>query len=94
MRPAGAGRSLRGQSHAATDAMALRLACPLGGREAAQDKLVAGQFAVVPGGAHGVIADGCVPLVVAQFVADGSARGLDATCVGRFEPPPFAISSP
>ena len=53
-----------------------------------------GRLLVVPGGAHGVIADGCVPLVVAQFVADGSARGLDTTCVGRFKPPPFAISSP
>ena len=53
-----------------------------------------GRLLVVPGGAHGVIADGCVPLVVAQFVAEGSARGLDTTCAGRFEPPPFAISSP
>jgi pimeloyl-ACP methyl ester carboxylesterase len=53
-----------------------------------------GRLLVVPGGTHGVIADGCMPLVVAQFVADGSARGLDTTCVGRFKPPPFAISSP
>jgi pimeloyl-ACP methyl ester carboxylesterase len=53
-----------------------------------------GKLLVVRGGAHGVIADGCVSLVVAQFVADGSARGLDTTCVGRFAPPPFVISSP
>jgi pimeloyl-ACP methyl ester carboxylesterase len=53
-----------------------------------------GRLLVVADGAHGVIADGCVPLVVAQFVAEGSARGLDPTCVGRFKPPPFALSSP
>ena len=49
---------------------------------------------VVRGGAHGVIEDGCVPLVVAQFIGEGTARGLDTACVGRFSPPPFAISSP
>ncbi|MGZ4400778.1 MAG: alpha/beta fold hydrolase [Gaiellaceae bacterium] len=53
-----------------------------------------GRLLVVQGGAHGVIGDGCVPLVVAQFVAEGSARGLDTTCVERFDPQPFALSSP
>ncbi len=53
-----------------------------------------GRLLVVHGGAHGVVADGCVPRVVAQFVADGTAGALDTSCVGRFRPPPFAISSP
>ncbi len=39
-----------------------------------------GRLVSVPGLAHGVIAYGCLRLVVARFVARGSARGLDASC--------------
>jgi hypothetical protein len=53
-----------------------------------------GRLLVVHGGTHGVVADGCMPQVVGQFIADGTARALDTACLGRFRPPPFALSSP
>ena len=53
-----------------------------------------GRLLVVHGGTHGVVADGCVPLVVGRFVSEGTARALDTACVGLFRPPPFALSSP
>ena len=46
----------------------------------------------MPGLAHGVIAYGCLRLVVARFVAAGSARGLDAGCARRVPLPPFELS--
>ena len=42
-----------------------------------------GRLITVPGLAHGVIAYGCLRLVVARFVAAGSARGLDAELCPR-----------
>jgi hypothetical protein len=46
----------------------------------------------VPGLAHGVIAYGCLRLLVARFVAAGSARDLDASCARRVPVPPFELS--
>ena len=51
-----------------------------------------GRLIIVPGAAHGVIAYGCLRLVVARFVAAGSARGLDAGCARRVPLPPFELS--
>ena len=48
-----------------------------------------GRLVVVPGAGHGVIGDGCVSTLVAQFVARASAAGLDIACVRRFALPPF-----
>ncbi len=45
-----------------------------------------GRFIAVPGLAHGVIAYGCLRLLVARFVAAGSARGLDAGCARAHAP--------
>ena len=42
--------------------------------------------------AHGVIAYGCLRLVVARFVAAGHARGLDASCARRVPLPRFELS--
>jgi pimeloyl-ACP methyl ester carboxylesterase len=44
---------------------------------------------VVPGAGHGTINRGCVPELMARFLADGSARGLDPECLTRVKRPPF-----
>ncbi|HST19092.1 MAG TPA: alpha/beta fold hydrolase [Gaiellaceae bacterium] len=49
-----------------------------------------GRLIVVSGGGHGVIDRGCLPALVARFVARGTASGLDASCARRIELPPFA----
>jgi pimeloyl-ACP methyl ester carboxylesterase len=51
-----------------------------------------GRLVSVPGLAHGVIAYGCLRLVVARFVAAGTARGLDASCASRVPLPRFELS--
>jgi pimeloyl-ACP methyl ester carboxylesterase len=48
-----------------------------------------GRLVVVPGGAHGVLEQGCLPVVVAEFVARGTAHGLDTRCVRLVQPPQF-----
>jgi pimeloyl-ACP methyl ester carboxylesterase len=48
-----------------------------------------GRLVVVAGAGHGAIDYGCVPVLVARFVARGGARGLDASCVRRAALPPF-----
>jgi pimeloyl-ACP methyl ester carboxylesterase len=50
-----------------------------------------GRLVVVAGATHGVLEQGCLPVVVAQFVAAGTARGLDTSCVRRIGQPPFVI---
>ena len=51
-----------------------------------------GRLLVVHGLAHGVIAYGCLRLVVARFVAAGHVRGLDARCADRVPLPRFELS--
>jgi pimeloyl-ACP methyl ester carboxylesterase len=51
-----------------------------------------GQLVSVPGLAHGVIAYGCLRLVVARFVARGSARSLDIGCTRVVGLPRFELS--
>jgi pimeloyl-ACP methyl ester carboxylesterase len=51
-----------------------------------------GRLLVVHGLAHGVIAYGCLRLVVARFVAAGNVSGLDARCAGRVPLPSFELS--
>jgi pimeloyl-ACP methyl ester carboxylesterase len=51
-----------------------------------------GRLVTVGGLAHGVIAYGCVRLVVARFVAAGTARGLDATCARGVPVPRIELS--
>ena len=46
---------------------------------------------VIPGYGHGVLAVGCMPRVVAQFIRDGSADALDTACLDELEPPPFFV---
>ena len=47
---------------------------------------------IAPGFGHGLIAYGCVPRLVSQFIRDGSAAALDTTCVENMEPPPFFVT--
>ena len=47
---------------------------------------------VVPGVAHGTSVRGCVPSLVADFIAQGSADGLDAECVANLRRAPFFVS--
>jgi pimeloyl-ACP methyl ester carboxylesterase len=46
---------------------------------------------VVPGG-HGVLAYGCMPRVVAQFIRNGAAGAVDTACLDELAPPPFFTS--
>jgi len=48
-----------------------------------------GRLVVVPGAGHGAIAYGCVPTLVAAFVARGGAAGLDTACARRAPLPHF-----
>lgn len=47
---------------------------------------------VLPGFGHGVLAYGCMPRVVAQFIRDGNTADIDATCLDELTPPPFFVS--
>ena len=50
-----------------------------------------GRLVVVPSAGHGTLGYDCVQLLVARFVAHGSAAGLDAGCVRRVPIPAFLI---
>jgi pimeloyl-ACP methyl ester carboxylesterase len=47
---------------------------------------------IAPGVGHGATAAGCVPQLVARFIDDGQADGLDTTCVQKLKRPPFFVS--
>ena len=51
-----------------------------------------GRLVSVPGLAHGVVAYGCLRLVVARFIAGGTAHGLDASCARKVALPRFELS--
>jgi hypothetical protein len=44
---------------------------------------------MVPGGGHGSVQLGCVPMVAQRFVERGAVQGLATACVRRYRPPPF-----
>ncbi len=48
---------------------------------------------VVPGAGHNVSFSGCLPELIAEFIARGSADGLDAACVEAVRRPPFVLDS-
>ncbi len=47
---------------------------------------------VLEGQGHGQVAVGCVPRVIAEFVAAASLQDLDTTCVSSAAPAPFFLS--
>ena len=48
---------------------------------------------VVPGAAHNTSFSGCVPDLIADFIARGDGNGLDTSCVNQIAWPPFTVSS-
>ncbi|MFC1526001.1 alpha/beta hydrolase [Candidatus Latescibacterota bacterium] len=54
--------------------------------------LTRARHVVVPGVAHGTLAYGCVPRLMAQFLEEGSVDSLDVTCVEKLSRPPFFSS--
>jgi pimeloyl-ACP methyl ester carboxylesterase len=48
---------------------------------------------VVPGAAHNTSFSGCVPDLIADFIARGTGDSLDSSCVDRVAWPPFAVSA-
>jgi pimeloyl-ACP methyl ester carboxylesterase len=59
--------------------------------DAAAGSLPASRRVVLAGQGHGVLARGCLPRVVASFVAAGSADGLDLACAERVRPAPVFL---
>lgn len=59
--------------------------------EAMKNHFSGGLHVVVPGTAHNTSMAGCVPDLIARFVARGGAEGLDASCVRKIRRPPFVI---
>jgi len=50
-----------------------------------------GRHLIAPGQGHDVLAAGCVPRLVARFIASADAGSLDAACLERLgDTPPFA----
>lgn len=48
---------------------------------------------VVPGIGHGTTPMGCVPNLIAEFIDEGTAEDLDASCVERHRRPPFFLTN-
>jgi len=46
---------------------------------------------VAPGQGHNVVYRGCLPRLVADFIAAGSVQGLDVSCAQNIQPMPFFI---
>ncbi|MBX3706420.1 MAG: alpha/beta fold hydrolase [Pseudomonadales bacterium] len=64
---------------------------PPGYAERAAAGLSNAHHVVAPGQGHGVIARGCLPEVVADFVRTGAVSGLATDCVRRLGPDPFFV---
>lgn len=47
---------------------------------------------VVPGAGHNTLGRGCVPLLIAKFLADASVQGLDTSCLQTLNRPPFFVT--
>lgn len=48
---------------------------------------------VVPFAGHGVSSLGCMPKLLAKFLNDASAAGLDEACIAKQKRPPFFVNS-
>jgi pimeloyl-ACP methyl ester carboxylesterase len=59
--------------------------------EAAARSLPRARHLQVPGLGHGVLARGCIPRIVTEFVKRGAAEGLDTSCLGRLAPAPIFV---
>ena len=59
--------------------------------EAAARSLPRARHLPVPGLGHGVLARGCVPRIVTEFVKQGAAEALDTACLARLAPAPIFV---
>lgn len=64
---------------------------PEASAQAARD-LSSSKVVIVKGGTHGT-GSPCIDGLISQFVAQGSATGLDASCADQIHPPPFLTPS-
>lgn len=60
--------------------------------EATRQHLSNSRHLVVPGVGHGVTSQGCVPRLISEFIAQGSAEKLDLSCAESLQRPPFFIT--
>lgn len=67
-------------------------ATPPSWAEAAKQTLSHATHVVMPGVGHGVTPRGCAPKLIAKFIAAGTVRGLDVSCVAGSTRPPFFVS--
>lgn len=51
-----------------------------------------GRHLVIDGQGHGQIANGCMPRVLARFIATADAEALDTRCLASIRPAPFLLS--
>jgi hypothetical protein len=47
---------------------------------------------IIAGHGHGQLGTPCVDRIIADFVAAGTARGLDIDCTRKLKPMPFFIT--
>jgi len=64
---------------------------PLANVRDARRELPASRTLVVPHAGHGSLQLGCTARIAQEFVARGTAEGLDTRCVARYTPPPFVV---
>ena len=64
---------------------------PLANVRGASRELPASRTIVVPHAGHVALQLGCASRVAQQFIARGTAAGLDTHCVARYAPPPFVV---
>lgn len=48
---------------------------------------------MVPGVGHGTLNYGCLPGIVAQFIEQADAEGIDDSCIYELRRPPFFYST-
>ncbi len=61
--------------------------------DAVREYLTHARHVTVPGVGHGTMAAGCVADIVAEFIEQGTAEGLDVACVEEIERPRFFDST-
>jgi pimeloyl-ACP methyl ester carboxylesterase len=61
--------------------------------ESLTERLDASAHVVVPGGAHIVSHEGCLPELIGHFVERASAAGLETSCVEKITRPPFVVAA-
>jgi pimeloyl-ACP methyl ester carboxylesterase len=58
----------------------------------AQRAFVDSRHVIIAGHGHGQLGAPCVDRIIANFVAAGTARGLDTSCTSKLKPMPFFIT--